>query len=88
MGKDIPHIDKLTPETGPKSGDNSVVITGSYFLDVTKVLFGDNRVDDFTSSSDGKRIDVHKVPKGAAAGQVDVVVWTDHASNAKPYTYE
>jgi large repetitive protein len=40
-----PLISALAPSRGPLVGGNKVVITGSNFVDVTKVLFGDAKAD-------------------------------------------
>lgn len=80
-------VTAFTPRSGPLAGGNEVTITGQGFTNDTQVLFGaysSPRVT-FVSATELKVI----VPRGAAAGLVDLLVYNKNGTNSqrRAYTY-
>nr|WP_248285320.1 cadherin-like beta sandwich domain-containing protein [Alteriqipengyuania abyssalis] len=81
-----PTITGVAPDEGPTPGNKAVTITGTGFLEVSRVTFGGADANAFTVAS-STRIDV--LTPAHAAGSVDVVVTTPGgaATLANGYTY-
>ncbi|OBT39760.1 hypothetical protein VE00_10508 [Pseudogymnoascus sp. WSF 3629] len=80
-----PIVTQVTPASGPVSGGNTVVVTGSNFNGATAVTFGGNAASSFTVVSP-TRINVVAPP--GTAGTASVVVTTPAgASPGFNYTY-
>lgn len=69
---DVVEIDSVTPDSGPETGGNEVVIVGDCFADATAVLFGGVPATAFTVNAEGTEITA-TVPAGTP-GVVDVEV--------------
>ena len=85
----VPTITSLEPASGPAAGGNTVVITGTHFVDVTSVAFGATQVAFTVNSS--TQITV-TAPSGTLGSTVEVTVTTAAGSNstsgtANDYTY-
>ncbi len=84
----VPTVTLLDPSGGVVAGGNSVVITGTNFVDVTKVMFGTKSATFVVNSS--TRITA-VAPAGTAGATVDVTVVTPAGSSvagtASEYTY-
>jgi hypothetical protein len=74
-----PKVTNVAPASGPPAGGNRVLITGSGFTKVTRVLFGPARSATITVSSPTSIVAV--APKHAG-GRVDVRVVTDHGRSS------
>ncbi len=79
----MPTITSLSPTTGPTSGNNSVVITGSGFTGPTTVRFGTTATT-FTMNSPSQITAI--APPGTGTVQVTVSN-AEGTSNGFPYTY-
>jgi alpha-tubulin suppressor-like RCC1 family protein len=83
-----PTVTKLEPSNGPRSGGNSVTITGTSFSGVTAVKFGEANA---TSVDVGSESSITAVAP-AGSGTVDVTVTaaggTSATSSADRFTYE
>jgi len=84
----VPTVALLDPTGGVVAGGNSVVITGTNFVDVTKVMFGTKSAT-FTVNSATQITAV--APAGTAGATVDVTVTTPAGTSAtgtaSKYTY-
>ncbi|EED12724.1 conserved hypothetical protein [Talaromyces stipitatus ATCC 10500] len=81
-----PVIDNATPNNGPPTGGNTVIITGSGFANATSVTFGSISATYFTRVSD-TQIDAI-VPPGSSSSTVSVHVnGPGGISNSIPYIY-
>ncbi|OBT44743.1 hypothetical protein VE00_05310 [Pseudogymnoascus sp. WSF 3629] len=80
-----PIITQVTPASGPVSGGNTVVVTGSNFDGATAVTFGGNAASSFTVISPTR---INAVAPPGTAGTASVVVTTPAgASPGFNYTY-
>lgn len=68
-----PTVASISPSTGPASGGTLVTISGSFFGQGTKVLFGGIEGKNVNVSQDGKTITV-ETPAGHVAGPKSVVI--------------
>ncbi|MEU4345259.1 IPT/TIG domain-containing protein, partial [Nocardia sp. NPDC023852] len=79
-----PTLTTVAPNSGPETGGNTVILTGSGFTDATAVEFGANPAGGFTVVSDSELTAV--VPAGI--GSVNVTVTTaGGTSNPVAYAY-
>ncbi|EED17334.1 hansenula MRAKII killer toxin-resistant protein 1 precursor, putative [Talaromyces stipitatus ATCC 10500] len=81
-----PVIDNATPNNGPPTGGNTVIITGSGFANATSVTFGSISATYFTKVSDTQ---IHAVvPPGSSSSTASVHVnGPGGISNSIPYIY-
>lgn len=70
----VPTVTLVNPAAGPAAGGNSVVITGTNFVNVTKVLFGNRAATSYTVNSATQITAV--APYGTTGSTVDVTVTT------------
>ncbi len=79
-----PTLASVVPDSGPETGGNTVILTGTGFTGITAVTFGGNAAVSFTVVSDTELSAV--VPAGT--GSVNATVTTaGGVSNGVPYTY-
>ena len=86
--KPLPEITEIIPNSGPLCGGGDlIVIKGDNFITPTEVIFGDNSAPFVDVVSDLELL--VSVPKGDAAGPVDVTVRTSEGEFVAPggYTY-
>jgi hypothetical protein len=81
-----PTIVRVTPNSGPLAGTQSVVITGTNLLGTTDVTFGADPATSFVATS---QTDIIAVTPAGVAGPVDVSVTTPNGTDtlAAGYTY-
>jgi len=86
----VPTVTALAPNTGPRSGGNTVAIAGSGLSDVTGVAFGTAPAA-LATLVEISSTEIEVVAPAHAAGTVDVVVSTEGGSSANTadddYTY-
>lgn len=98
----VPTVTNVSPQAGPISGGNTVVVTGTAFSDTTDVLVGSGDVTVspcpgspvspcFTVNGTGTQITIEDMPSGSAGPPVDITVNTPGGSNtpapADTYVY-
>jgi hypothetical protein len=81
-----PTIVRVTPNSGPLAGTQSVVITGTNLLGTTDVTFGTDPATSFVATS---QTDIIVVTPAGVAGAVDVSVTTPNGTDTLTagYTY-
>ncbi|WP_280244436.1 IPT/TIG domain-containing protein, partial [Nocardia abscessus] len=80
----VPALASVTPRSGPQTGGNTVVLTGTGLTGTTSVLFGATPAIAFVVDSDGRI----SATAPAGTGTVDVAVTTDGGtSNTVDYTF-
>jgi Tol biopolymer transport system component len=82
-----PTISSLSDHSGPSGGENSVVITGTGFIGVARVAFGDTGVIKYTVNSD-TQITVVVPPHAAGDVQVQVTAAGGATDDAPVDDYE
>ncbi len=83
----LPLVTAVTPNGGPSTGDQSVVISGTGFLSATDVQFGSVAASSFTVNSDTQ---ITAITPAHAVGQVGITVTNDVGSYtlANAYTFD
>jgi hypothetical protein len=82
-----PTITALSPKSGPIAGGTTVVITGTGFVDVTQVLFGDLAAKFTVDSPTGITAIAPPAPPGTVQVKVIAAYGTSADSAADDYTY-
>ncbi|WP_324198904.1 beta strand repeat-containing protein, partial [Nocardia amamiensis] len=80
----VPAVTTVVPNSGPETGGNTVILTGSGFTDATSVDFGANQAVSFTVVSDSQITAV--VPAGSGSANVTVTT-AGGTSNPVAYAY-
>ena len=84
----VPAVAGVTPNRGPPSGGNAVMITGANFAEVSAVKFGSANAASFEVVSEGSI----RAISPAGAGTVDVTVTTPNGTSASTpadqFTYD
>ncbi|WP_182067209.1 IPT/TIG domain-containing protein [Curtobacterium sp. ME12] len=78
-------VTDITPGSGPTTGGQTVIITGSGFGDDTTVTFGGVPATGVTVAADGESLTA--VTPAGTAGPTTVVVANGGSSDTLPYTY-
>ena len=85
----LPTVTLLSPAAGPPAGGNTVIITGTNFTGVTKVMFGNKPANSYAVNSKTQITAV--APYGTTGETVDVIVTTGAGSSpsvlASKYSY-
>ncbi|WP_406278364.1 IPT/TIG domain-containing protein [Nocardia sp. NBC_00881] len=79
-----PVLGSVDPNSGPETGGNTVILTGTGFTEVTAVEFGPTAAISFTVNSDTQITAI--APAGIGTADVTVTA-TGGTSNPVPYTY-
>ncbi len=83
----IPTLTSISPTSGPVAGGTSVIIRGSGFTGVSKVLFGTVAASNFTVNSSTQITAVSPAGSGTVHVKVTTPGGTTTTSNADRFTY-